>query len=214
LRSNSSKGKGKGPSNWFNFSSKVSSTRELRITILGLVRDLVRQPHQRVSSSATVGILESCADACTAYGLSLSSLLQEKSIEDHTPLYWAIIKRPPEAPYPDVHTQVPDFLTILLSFSGPLSRETISEIRLACLLTSDQPLFQRLRLSPEFSPLSGTDEILLGATYPLDDIVVGDVPGDEGAFVVNFEIVQFQQRMRVSKRINLEFIARSTSIFL
>jgi len=152
-------------------------------------------------------------EACASYNLSFSSLLQEKSIEDHTPLYWAIVKRPPETIHQDDQGEVPDFLTILLSFSGPLNPETISEMRLACLLTSDQALFQRLRLSPEFSPLSGTDEILLGASMPPDEITVSDVQGDEGAFVVNFGIVQFQQRMRVSKQVGLEFIARGAPRF-
>jgi hypothetical protein len=128
-------------------------------------------------------------------------------MEGHTPIYWAIIKRPPDSDA-DESTQIPDLLTALLSLSTPLTPETVSEIRLACLLTSDQPLFQRLRLSPEFSKLSGTDEILLGATIPPDGIVVEDVPGDEGAFAVNFEIVHFQKRMRISKEIVLEFIAR------
>jgi len=215
LRSSSSRGKGKGPSNWFNFSSRFSSTREVRSTVLGLIRDLVRQPHQhqRVSTPATMGILESCAEACAAYDISFSSLLQEKSIEEHTPLYWAIIKRPPETPHPEPNADVPDFLTTLLSYCGVLSPETRSEMRLACLLTSDQALFQRLRLSHEFAPLSGTDEILLGASMPPDEIVVGDVPGDQGAFVVNFGVVLFQQRMRISRRIDLEFIARGTLPF-
>jgi len=103
---------------------------------------------------------------------------------------------------------VPDLLTALLSFSTPLNPETVSEIRLACLLTSDQPLFQRLRLSSDFSKLSFVDEILLGATIPPDEISVEEVPGNEGAFVVDFEIVHFQKRMRISKEIALEFIAR------
>jgi len=49
---------------------------------------------------------------------------------------------------------------------------------------------------------------------PPDEIIVEDVPGDEGAFVVKFEVVQFQQRMRISKRISLEFIARGAPLHL
>jgi len=192
-----------GPFQWLNFSSSRTA-REVRTTVLGLVRDLVRQ--QNSTSVESRGILESCAEACSSHSLSFSSLLQEKSIEGHTPLYWAIIKRSSDSQAEDY---VPDFLTSLLSYSSPLTATTRSDIRLACLLTSDQALFQRLRLSAEFSPLSGTDEILLGATLPLDGIAVHDLPGDEGAFAVDFEIVQFQKRMRISKSIVLEFIARS-----
>ncbi|KDQ29940.1 hypothetical protein PLEOSDRAFT_1021085, partial [Pleurotus ostreatus PC15] len=157
---------------------------------------------------SALGILQSCAEACAAYELSLSTILQERSVEDHTPLYWAVIKRQPDESMDD-DTQIPDLLTTLLSFSAPLTPETISEIRLACLITSDQQLFQRLRLSPQFSPLSGTDEIILGGPIPPDEITVEDTVGDEGAFAVNMAIVQFQKRMQVSREVIVEFIARS-----
>jgi hypothetical protein len=170
-------------------------------TVLNLVRDLVKQQSSAPGASS---ILDSCSEACNAYDISFSSLLQEKSIENHTPLYWAIIKRPSEPSNPDDH----DLVTALLSRSTPLKQSTISEIRLACLLTSDQALFQRLRLSTGFSPLSGTDEMILGESTPPDVIEVVDVDGDEGGFAANFEILAFQKRMRVSKNIELEFIAR------
>lgn len=197
--------KGKARANWFNFAAHRTS-RDVRNTVLGLVRDLVREYH--TNSPAPAGILQSCAEACAAHNLCLASILQEKSIEEHTPLYWAIVKRVPDEAI-DEDTQIPDLLTALLSHSTPLTRETISDVRVACLVTSDQSLFQRLRMSPEFSKISGRDEMLLGATLPMDDIVVEDMAGDEGAFAVNFEIVQFQKRMMVSKEIVLEFIARS-----
>jgi hypothetical protein len=164
---------------------------------------------QYSSSPAATGILQSCADACTTHSLSLSSLLQEKSIENHTPLYWAIVKR-----LPDEHHQVedasgPDLLSTLLSYSTPLSQETITDVRRACLATCDQRLFQRLRFSPEFAPVSGIDQMLLGGTIPPDNIEVEDVSGDGGAFVATFEVLHFHKRMVVSKQISLEFIARS-----
>ena len=200
--------KGKARANWFNFAAHRTS-RDVRNTVLGLVRDLVREYH--TNSPAPTGILQSCAEACAAHNLCLASILQEKSIEEHTPLYWAIVKRVPDEAT-DEDTQIPDLLTALLSHSTPLTPETISDVRVACLVTSDQALFQRLRMSPEFSKISGRDEMLLGATLPMDDIVVEDMAGDEGAFAVNFEIVQFQKRMMVSKEIVLEFIARSQSL--
>ena len=192
--------KSKGPAAWFSFGVS-RTTKEVHTTVLGLVRDLVKQHYSAPGAS---GILDSCAEACDAYDLSFSSILQELSIENHTPIHWAIVKRPSEPPNPDDY----DLVTALLSRSAPLQPSTISDIRLACLLTSDQALFQRLRLSPVFSPMSGTDEMLLGASIPPDVIAVEHVEGDAGAFVANFEILAFQKRMRVSNRINLEFIAR------
>lgn len=197
------KGKGRANNSWFNFNAS-RTTREVRTTVLGLVRDLVRE--QDSNSRASLSILESCAEACSGYSLSLSTLLQEKSIEGHSPLYWAIVKRPPDGDEDEF--AIPDLLTALISFASPLTPDTISDVRHACLLTSDQLLFQRLRMSPEFAPLSGTDEMLLGASIPPDEITVEDVPGDEGAFAVNFEVVHFQKRMLVSKHIELDFIAR------
>ncbi|KAF5374634.1 hypothetical protein D9615_008916 [Tricholomella constricta] len=199
----SAKGKGRA-NNWFNFTAS-RTTREVQATVLGLIRDLVKE--QNHNSRASLGILESCAEACSGYDLSLSTLLQENSIEGHTPMYWAIVKRPPDGE--EGESAIPDLLTALISYASPVTPKTIDDIRHACLLTSDQLLFQRLRMSPEFSPLSGTDEMLLGATIPPDEITVENVPGDEGAFAVDFQIVHFQKRMLVSKRIELDFIARA-----
>ncbi|TFK32424.1 hypothetical protein BDQ12DRAFT_501938 [Crucibulum laeve] len=198
-------GKGKGRANWFTFGTSRTA-REVRTTVLGLMRDLVREHLNQ--SPAALGILQSCSDVCASHSLSLSRILQEKSIEGHTPLYWAVVKRPQDEEYLDGTASSPDLLTALLTYSVPLTPVTILDVRHACLVTSDQRLFQRLRLSPEFSPVSAVDEMLLGGSIPPDDIEVEDVPGNEGAFAVNFEIVQFQKRMMVGKEIALEFIAR------
>ncbi|KAJ6518883.1 hypothetical protein C8R45DRAFT_851468 [Mycena sanguinolenta] len=181
---------------WF-FTS--STAKHVRTTVLGLVRDLVK--HQ---PTVAIGILKSCVDACATNGLSLGTILQEKSVEGHTPLYWAIIKRPVESKGEDGNL---DLLTALLALSSPLTPATMSDVRLACLLMSDQALFQQLRTS-EFAPMSATDQILLDETIPTDSIVVEDMPGDFGAFAVDFEIARFQKRMQVSNSVVLEFIAR------
>ncbi|TCD61627.1 hypothetical protein EIP91_008151 [Steccherinum ochraceum] len=199
--------KGKSPakasSSWFGFGQASRAAKEVKTTVLGLIRDVVQNADADVSSC--ISILESCSDACRAQNVPFNTVLQEKSIEGHSPIYWAIVKRPPVE-----QAQVgPDVLSSLLSMAAPLTDATISEIRLACLDTSDQALFQHLRRSPAFAPLSGTDQILLGATVPPDDIEVQDIAGDEGAFAVRFRIVAFQKRMRVTKHIHLEFIARS-----
>ncbi|KAL0955454.1 hypothetical protein HGRIS_001696 [Hohenbuehelia grisea] len=200
-----SPGARKSKGSWFSFTTSRAE-RELRETIKGLVRDLVRL--QPADPASYHGILHSCSDACANYTLTLSSILQERYIEDHSPIYWAIVNRQPEEDEDTSTDHVPDWLTTLLSFSIPLTEDTISEIRYACLTTSDQILFQRLRHAPAFSPLSGTDSMILGGEVPVDDIEVENVPGDEGSFAVNFGIVQFHKRMRISKQISLEFIAR------
>lgn len=192
---------GKRPSSsWFNFGPAARASKEVRTTIQGLIRDLVKQndPH------GALGVLESCADACRSFDLAISSLLQERTIEGHTPLYWAIINRPAESAPSDE----PELVTALLSHAAPLSDATVDELRLACLHTSDHGLFQRLRRTPAFSPLSGSDELILGGNVPVDDVDVEDVPGDESGFIARFRMPMFQKRMRISEEISLEFIAK------
>ncbi|KAJ2932521.1 hypothetical protein H1R20_g4566, partial [Candolleomyces eurysporus] len=195
---------------WFNFIA-TRTEKDVRCTVLGLVRDLVREHHS--DSSAPAGILQSCAAACEAHSLSLSTILQEKSIENHTPLYWAIVKRRPDEELKE-DSQIPDLLIALLSHATPLNRKTIMDIRHACLITSDQRLFQRLRMSPEFATVSGSDQMLLGVTLPHDEIEVEELPAEEGDFVVHFVIPHFQKRMMVTQEIVLEFIARCKPPFL
>ncbi|RPD57846.1 hypothetical protein L226DRAFT_540186 [Lentinus tigrinus ALCF2SS1-7] len=192
---------GKRPGNsWFNFGPSSKSVKEVRATLLGLLRDLVKQG----DTHGALGVLESCADACKTYDLSLSILLQEKSVEGHTPLYWAIVNRPTLPPRPDD----PDLVSAILSHAAPLTDATVDELRLACLHTCDHTLFQKLRRSPAFSPVSARDELILGGNVPQDDVDVEDVDADEGAFVVKFKIPMFQKRMRISESVRLEFIAK------
>ena len=197
---------------WFGFSSSVPSKtpHEVQSTVLGLVRDLV-QNHSS-GSPAALGILQSCADACSSHSISFSAILQEKFIENHTPLYWAIVKRDQSDGTSEggggLETQN-GLVTALLSHILPLNHDTILDLRMACMATSDQVMFQRLQRSPRFTSISGSDQVLLGGSSSSDDVTVEIGPGDEGAFTVDCVIAQFHKRMMVSKEITLDFIARS-----
>ncbi|KAJ3537597.1 hypothetical protein NM688_g6660 [Phlebia brevispora] len=168
-----------GKSKWFPFGQAARASQEVKTTVLSLRR-------VRATTSPSPRYCKSSPS------------------KDTPPIYWAIVKRPPEPPNPSD----PDLVTVLLSLAAPLSDSTLSEIRLACLQNSDQALFQRLRRLPAFAPLSGPDEILLGASVPPDEIEVHDVSGDEGAFSAQAHILLFQKRMRVTKSVSIEFIAR------
>ncbi|KAF8985993.1 hypothetical protein BDQ17DRAFT_1436415 [Cyathus striatus] len=85
---------------------------------------------------------------------------------------------------------------------------TISDIRLACLVTSDQLLFHRIRQLREFNAVSPADEMLLGAGVPPDEVEVVEEPGEEVTFAVRLGIGRFQKRMMVARKIEIEFIAR------
>src|SRR5882724_6485749 len=99
------------------------------------IRDVIHQP----SSPAAVSVMQSCLEACQARGLSFESMMSEKFIEGHSPLYWAIVKRP-STPTDALDDQV-TLLDIILSI--PLNPTSRSEAYLACLMSSDQVLFQR-----------------------------------------------------------------------
>ncbi|KAF9218751.1 hypothetical protein BS17DRAFT_719734 [Gyrodon lividus] len=184
-------------SSWLSMLSFASSrtSKQVRQTVLSLVRDLVINPQ-------SPDILDSCADACRAHGLELSALVQELSIEDHSAIYWAIVNRRES------------LLPSLLAHASPLTSATISDIRLACLATSNEKLFQALRCQREpftkqkvpLSTSSGADTLVLGS-MPADNISIRELDG-EGAFVADIRISLWQKRMRISGRVSLEFIAR------
>ncbi|SJL10017.1 uncharacterized protein ARMOST_13399 [Armillaria ostoyae] len=94
-----------------------------------------------------------------------------------------------------------ELLSALLRYSVPRAPSTISELRLACLVTSNQNLFRQLRR--ELKPLSGTDEMLLGTAGSDDVVCVVDTNAAE------IKISQFQKRMRVGKEVEVEFIAQA-----
>lgn len=188
--------------------STNASKRQVCTAVLRTLRDLVRE-HSVESSTTAFGILKYCAEACSGCNLLLSAIIQEKSVEGHTPLYWAAIKRATDggADY-NGGSVIPELLSVLLSFASPVTPQTISDVYEACILTSDHVLFQQLHLRPEFGLLSGVDEILLGGTVSPDEISVEELRRDDEAFIVNIEIPYFQKRMLISKRVVVEFIAR------
>ncbi|KAG7091590.1 hypothetical protein E1B28_010611 [Marasmius oreades] len=187
---------------WWGLSFVGSrKSREVRTTVLGIIRDVVRRTVD--DGVEAKGILESCHAACADDRIPFNALLQEKSIEGYSAIYWAIINRKPAS-----DSTSPDLLTLVLSYAAPLTPATVEEIKLACLITSDQALFQRLRTSAEFIALSGTDEMVLGGKAAPDAVEVVEIPSDEGAFVVDIKLMKFQKRMRVSGEVGVDFIAR------
>jgi len=204
---------------WFSFSSPVAAppsrkpNNEVRMTVLNLVRDLVLDHSS--GSPAALGILQSCAEACNSHSVSLSDILQERFIENHSPLYWAIVKRQQPDAYEELDdTTLPDLLDALIKQSSPLDPDTMLELRQACLATSDHSMFQRLSILPHFSTTSGVDRVILGATSPPDNVTVELRSGNDGAFTVYLQLFQFHKRMMLSKEIKHEFIARSVYVFI
>ncbi|KAJ7489537.1 hypothetical protein FB451DRAFT_692617 [Mycena latifolia] len=166
-----------------------------------VVRALV-QPSTPDSLADCVSLLDACAQLCTRYRINFSLLLQEKSIQDHTALYWAIVNSPwpPRAPF--------ELVTAVLAHSAPLTPDTILEARRACVSLRNQEIFQFLRMCPEFGALPPDDRFILGAVVPPEEIVVETMAGPTQPFSVKFKIPLYQKRMLLSREIKLEFIAR------
>jgi hypothetical protein len=147
--------------------------------------------------------------------VSLKAILQDKYIEEHSALYWAIVKRSSKRPVESEEAAEaadrPDVLGVLLSYALPLKPSTTSELRLACQSVSDNIAFQRLRLLvPNFSSCSGADRILLGASLCSDVDVISMVSeNNDGAFAVNMRFPQFHKRLMVSREVGVEFVVRN-----
>ncbi|KAG5641023.1 hypothetical protein DXG03_006364 [Asterophora parasitica] len=189
------------------------AAEEVPSAVLALVSNLVTL-YPDSDSTFSSSMLESCAKACSEHGYSLSKLLQDtasESMAGHTPIYWAIVNRTPTSQDASIHkTGLPGLISALLSYTSPLTERTILDIRHGCLAASDQHVFQGLRLSPLFNPLSGPQAMLLGGAIPHDEITV-KYPEDEGEFEVKFKIPHFHKRMRVVQHIALDLIAKGTN---
>jgi hypothetical protein len=66
--------------------------------------------------------------------MSISTLIQEAVVAGHSPIYWSIVN------------YRPSLLDALLRHVAPLTPATLSEMRKACLVASNQVLFHHLRL--------------------------------------------------------------------
>ncbi|KAJ7629991.1 hypothetical protein DFH06DRAFT_1337913 [Mycena polygramma] len=181
-------------------------SRQVRKTVRGLIRDLVRD---QTPDQDRVAILDSCSDVCAAHSVHLPSLLQETYIEDHTPLYWAVVQRVVDESKHPASDELPPLIRALLAYSAPLNEWTIQDLQLACLHNGDQWLYQSLRLCPEFQALSPKSQLLLGVQVPPDTITVEPPARYDGPFTVRFEFPQFQKRLRVAQEVKIEFISHS-----
>ena len=134
--------------------SPRASPEQVRQSVVSIVSDLVVPP-TRVSNEGQKDvheILASVAKTCAEHKLSLCTILQETFIAGHTPMYWAIVNYRQE------------LLVALLVHSRPLSIRTISDIRRACLVDSNQALFHALRVCrPPFHRTDGIRVPGLGA---------------------------------------------------
>ncbi|KAF7307769.1 hypothetical protein MKEN_01137000 [Mycena kentingensis (nom. inval.)] len=192
-------------------SARSRAQVEIRKTITGLLHDLVH--NQTIDSNvACASILDSCSEAAAQNGINLPHLLQQAYIQGHSPLYWSIVKRPAESSEvdrPASEAELPPLIRALLAYSAPLKPATVADIRLACLHTCDEWLFQCLRCSPDFAALPQKDQLLLGVKVPPDTLKLRVPAKHDAPFTVDFAFTEFQKRLRVTHEVKLEFITHS-----
>lgn len=183
---------------------EVNRLAEARETVKSCIQSLLLSGHP--SEESRISVFSTCFQACKGVGLHLPSVLQEPLIEGQTPVYWAILNRP--ATTSEVDTKTSDaVITALLNACGSLKETTISSVRLACMLISNNALLQHLFWNfPELSPLSMKDRMLLGPSGGGDIVEVDETQDGSGAFIAHMKIRRFRLRMNVSAIVKLEFV--------
>ena len=240
----SGSGHGHGRSRSETLIPTASSQEDVRDTVRGLIHDVVQLTSpMRSSIEAAEGLLDSCANACKTQQISLARILQERTIDGHSPLYWAIAMRPSlRQDDKDAYRDSDAFILAVVKHAVPLAPAAITELRNACSAVSDNKLYQQIRFIPGAFSLPGTDRMLLhGTPNTIARPVFSGLPSEldeknsrpkgkeremlggfedkaqlrewvstdaEDSFCVDLELQMFQRRMRVTKSLSVEFIAR------
>jgi len=105
--------------------SRLKDPAEKRAAVLSLIHAIVSTTPP---SFAPIDI------AATLPAAEFSDLLQSPNIEGHTAMYWAIVNNRKEA------------FSAWAKFISELSSDCVSDLRLACMVTSDHGLFTELHL--------------------------------------------------------------------
>ncbi|KAG1877895.1 hypothetical protein DFJ58DRAFT_753148 [Suillus subalutaceus] len=165
--------------------------KQIRTTVLSLIRDMVTAPDFIPSSVGP--IIDACATSLPA--AEFTALLQESNITGHTPLYWAVVNNRPEA------------LSAFLKFIATYTYNSLDDLRLACMATSNHAWFTSLKLTttPRYRKGLGLNRSL---GYPRDKIQVYHEGNLQNQFTSKIQIMMFQKRMRVTQEIYVELIAQ------
>jgi hypothetical protein len=112
------------------FVLSFSRTTQKKKTVLSRIRDIISAPS--FAPSSVTPVVSACAAILSP--AAFSHLLQTPNIEGHTALYWAIVNNRREA------------FSVFAAFIPRFSSVCCSDLRLACMMTSDHELFTQLNL--------------------------------------------------------------------
>ncbi|KAF8832715.1 hypothetical protein HHX47_DHR1001749 [Lentinula edodes] len=175
--------------------------------------DEVMSPEQASS------ILKECASVAMKSGVSLSILIQRKSsLDDHggqSLLSQKVLQT-------DVNDEASlRILSLIMEYAAYEEDDVleIADIRRACMIKDDQPLFESVRNTELYRKSAGSAKaIYLGSTGLQDTVVVqpritnpsrvSSSNRHQPAFTAILTIPMFQMRIRGLNKVNLEFIAQ------
>ncbi|KAG2119525.1 uncharacterized protein F5147DRAFT_832247 [Suillus discolor] len=167
------------------------------IRFCSISHPIISSPGFAVSSVAP--IIKSCAAALPA--AEFSKLLQKRNIENHTALYWAIVNNQREA--------LLEFVKFIPKFSPACS----ADLRLACMAVNDHDSYMLLHLGD--NDVNSKDRSLrhmLGCPQDVVQVHEGDttlsVDSHENNFFVHFVFRMFQKRLRIARKLEVEFVAQ------
>ncbi|KAG2134301.1 hypothetical protein BD769DRAFT_479731 [Suillus cothurnatus] len=169
--------------------------KEKQTIVLSRIRDIVSAPN--LTPSSITKIVNACAATLTP--VQFAHLLQKTNIEGHTALYWSIVNHRRET-FSTLATFIPQFTPVCSS-----------DLRLACIATSDHELFTQLNLGHVINPEDESLRKFLGC--PPDEVQVHSVTGHtphKNEFVASFRIRMFQKRLHANptQTLGIEFIAK------
>ncbi|KAG0700079.1 hypothetical protein DFH29DRAFT_933961 [Suillus ampliporus] len=160
--------------------------KQSRTIVLSCIRDIVSAPD--FDSSSIVSAVDTCVAALSA--VEFSDLLQTPNIEGHTALYWAIVNNRREA------------YSVFALFISKISSVCSSDLRRACMVTSDHALFMQLDLG---NANSKDEPFRRSLGCPADVIQVDEADGRP--IVASFHLRMFQKRLRIARELRTEFVA-------
>ncbi|OJA09660.1 hypothetical protein AZE42_03665 [Rhizopogon vesiculosus] len=170
--------------------SRILRQKSTSNTILSCIRDLVTGPN--FNPSSVDPIINSCASALSA--AKFSSLLQSRNIDGHSAIYWAIVNNRLEA------------VSASTKFISKLSSGCRSDLRRACMVTSNHTLFTQLNLGRNVGPDDRPLRRSLG--YSPDEIEVHEGDQAKNQFVALFRFRMCQRRLHITQNItSAEFVA-------
>ncbi|KAF8551535.1 hypothetical protein OG21DRAFT_264003 [Imleria badia] len=194
---------------WLSLLPFVSSfsAKRVRQSVLSIVSDLVVPPSRTSNEGQRNAheILASVAETCAEHKVSLSAILQEAFIADHTPMYWAVVNYREELLVACWYI-LDRYLSRLFRIFGvrvSSTRTRRCSMHFGCVvLRFIGRMVFRFRACEQKSIAS--DNLLLN-NRPLDEIRIQQT--SDQAFVVFFDIPLWQRRMKAIGQVGIEFIA-------